>query len=61
MHLLGGEPLTVDAACWPLYHTAAVMACNYHAVLVDAALDLMESAGIGRYPALHALAPLIRA
>ncbi|MBI5281176.1 MAG: DUF2520 domain-containing protein [Candidatus Solibacter usitatus] len=61
IHLLGGEPLPVDATRWPLYHAAAVMACNYHAVLVDAALDLMESAGIGRGPALHALAPLIRA
>lgn len=58
---LGGKPLAVDPRHWQLYHAAAVMASNYHAALVDAALELMEDAGIARGAALEALAPLIRA
>ncbi|MGD0499721.1 MAG: Rossmann-like and DUF2520 domain-containing protein [Bryobacteraceae bacterium] len=58
---LGGKPLAIDPLHWQRYHAAAVMASNYHAALVDAALELMEDAGIRRGPALEALAPLIRA
>jgi predicted short-subunit dehydrogenase-like oxidoreductase (DUF2520 family) len=57
---LGGRALAIDPQRWQTYHAAAVMACNYHITLVDAALELMESAGIDRNPALDALAPLIR-
>jgi predicted short-subunit dehydrogenase-like oxidoreductase (DUF2520 family) len=52
--------LTVDPARWGLYHAAAVMACNYQVTLVDAALELMEMAGITRDHGLDALAPILR-
>lgn len=58
---LDGRPLTIDAAHWPLYHAAAVMACNYHVSLIDAALELMQAAGLPPAEAMPALAPLIRA
>lgn len=57
---LGGEGLAVNAQHWHDYHAAAVMASNYHVTLIDAALELMEGAGIGRAAALHALAPIVR-
>ena len=37
------------------------MACNYQITLVDAALELMAIAGIGRDIALDALGPILRA
>jgi predicted short-subunit dehydrogenase-like oxidoreductase (DUF2520 family) len=37
-----------------------VMACNYQMTLVDAALELMEMAGIERAAALDALGPILR-
>jgi predicted short-subunit dehydrogenase-like oxidoreductase (DUF2520 family) len=58
--LLGGNILAVDPRRWGLYHAAAVMACNYQVTLVDAALELMEIAGISRDQALGALAPILR-
>ncbi len=58
---LGGKALAVDPTRWAYYHAAAVMACNYHVTLVDAALELAELAGIARVTALDALAPIIRA
>lgn len=58
---LGGQGLAVDPARWPHYHAAAVMACNYHVTLVDAALELMQIAGISRGAALEALGPIVRA
>jgi len=57
---LGGRALRVDAQRWHHYHAGAVMACNYQMTLVDAALELMESAGIGRDAALDALGPILR-
>jgi predicted short-subunit dehydrogenase-like oxidoreductase (DUF2520 family) len=58
---LDGKPLAVDPSLWAYYHAAAVMACNYHVTLVDAALELAGLAGIAREAALDALAPIIRA
>lgn len=55
-----GRPLRVDPCQWALYHAASVMACNYQAALLDAALGLMEQAGIGREHALDALRPIVR-
>lgn len=45
----------------PLYHAAAVMACNHLSALLDAALHLAVSARIERRTAWQALEPLIRA
>jgi predicted short-subunit dehydrogenase-like oxidoreductase (DUF2520 family) len=58
---LEGKPLAVDPRHWQHYHAAAVMACNYQVTLVDAALELMEIAAIGRAAALDALGPILRA
>ena len=58
--ILGGNILAIDPQRWGLYHAAAVMACNYQVTLVDAALELMEIAGIERDQALGALAPILR-
>jgi predicted short-subunit dehydrogenase-like oxidoreductase (DUF2520 family) len=60
VRLLGGNLLAVDPQRWGLYHAAAVMACNYQVTLVDAALELMEVAGINRVEAQGALAPILR-
>jgi predicted short-subunit dehydrogenase-like oxidoreductase (DUF2520 family) len=60
VRLLGGNTLAVDPQRWGLYHAAAVMACNYQVTLVDAALELMEIAGINRIEAQGALAPILR-
>lgn len=58
---LGGKELAVNPRHWHHYHAAAVMACNYQITLVDAALELMEAAGVRRSVALEALAPILRA
>jgi predicted short-subunit dehydrogenase-like oxidoreductase (DUF2520 family) len=58
--LLGGRLLRINQAGKPLYHAAAVMASNYVVALLDAALELMEAAGVQRGEALAALAPLLR-
>jgi|HubBroStandDraft_6_1064221.scaffolds.fasta_scaffold403861_2 predicted short-subunit dehydrogenase-like oxidoreductase (DUF2520 family) len=57
---LGGRALRVDAERWHHYHAGAVMACNYQMTLVDAALELMGMAGIGRDVALDALGSILR-
>jgi predicted short-subunit dehydrogenase-like oxidoreductase (DUF2520 family) len=59
--LLGGRPLRIRPGQQPLYHAAAVMASNYLVAVVDAAVILMEEAGIDRPEALRALAPLLTA
>jgi predicted short-subunit dehydrogenase-like oxidoreductase (DUF2520 family) len=61
VELLGGTCLRIEADRWPLYHAAAVMACNYQVTLVDAALELLEQAGLSRTTALRAIAPMVRA
>jgi predicted short-subunit dehydrogenase-like oxidoreductase (DUF2520 family) len=58
---LGGTCLQIEADRWPLYHAAAVMACNYEVTLMDAALELLEQAGLSRTAALEAIAPMVRA
>jgi predicted short-subunit dehydrogenase-like oxidoreductase (DUF2520 family) len=63
LHIIGlleGTPLRIEPDRRPLYHAAAVMASNYLTVLLDAAVLLMEKAGIGRDQSLRALAPLVR-
>ena len=58
---LGGKPLAIPSPQWHLYHAAAVFASNYHLTLIDAALELMQGAGLARGAALDALRPIIRA
>ena len=57
---LGGRAVQVDPKFWQHYHAGAVMACNFQMTLVDAALELMDMAGIGREAALDALGPILR-
>ena len=42
-----------------LYHAAACIACNYFTTLIDAALNVMEAAGVEKKDGLPALYPLI--
>ncbi|MBI3280674.1 MAG: DUF2520 domain-containing protein [Acidobacteria bacterium] len=58
---LGGEPLRIPLEAKPLYHAAAVLASNYLIGLIDAAVILMERAGVEAAQARAALAPLVRA
>ncbi|MBW2305818.1 MAG: DUF2520 domain-containing protein [Deltaproteobacteria bacterium] len=57
---LEGHLLTIPTASKPLYHAAAVMACNYFVGLVGAALDAAERIPVARDEALRALLPLIQ-
>jgi len=59
--LLGGKVLVIAPEQQPLYHAAAVMASNYVAALMDAAVMLMGEAGIVPSAALRALGPLLTA
>ncbi len=58
---IGGNPVKIDPAVKPLYHAAAIMSANYIITLLDAALELMQQAGIDRNIARKALGPLVRA
>lgn len=51
--------LEIPTESKPLYHAAAVIACNYFTTVTDAALQVMEKAGVGREEGLQALYPLI--
>jgi len=56
---LDSKVVQVPDEGWVLYHVGAVIACNYLAALVDAALEVMERAGLPRATALEALGPLV--
>ncbi|MCP4376065.1 MAG: DUF2520 domain-containing protein, partial [bacterium] len=58
---LGAKPMSISSDAKVLYHTAAVMACNYLTGLMDAAITLCEQAGVDRGVALSALGPLVGA
>jgi len=57
--LLHGNALRIRDEHWALYHAAAVIASNYHATILDAALECLEAAGVSRTDGLKALAPLV--
>ncbi len=61
VRLLDGQVLRVSAGGFPTYHAAATLAGNSVAAFVDAALLLMDRAGVDAPAALVALAPLCRA
>jgi predicted short-subunit dehydrogenase-like oxidoreductase (DUF2520 family) len=58
---LGGMVLRIPAERRTVYHAAAVMGSNYVVALIDAAVSLMETAGIAETEARAALSPLVRA
>jgi predicted short-subunit dehydrogenase-like oxidoreductase (DUF2520 family) len=57
----GAIPLALAAGQWALYHAAAVLSINFQVALLDASLELWESAGISRQEGLAAFAPIVRA
>jgi predicted short-subunit dehydrogenase-like oxidoreductase (DUF2520 family) len=58
---LSGTILRINSNSRNFYHSAAVMASNYIAALLDSAEELMVMAGIPKKDALRALGPLARA
>jgi predicted short-subunit dehydrogenase-like oxidoreductase (DUF2520 family) len=50
----------IEPGMKPVYHAGGVFACNYLAVLIEAALRAHEKAGIPRDASLAALEPLVR-
>ncbi|MFW6066174.1 MAG: DUF2520 domain-containing protein, partial [Planctomycetota bacterium] len=56
-----GRPVRIDSQAKPLYHAAAVLACNYLTALFDAALSTGERAGIERTQVAEAMEPLMLA
>ena len=59
--LLEGFEIAVAPDGMPLYHAGAVLAGNGIVALLDAAVRLMQAAGVERRSALNGLAPLARA
>ncbi len=58
-HTLEGQPRDVAAADKPLYHAAAVLACNYAITLAAQAVAVLDSCGFSADDALSALLPLL--
>ena len=58
--MLAGSVVSVRPDGKPLYHAAAVIGSNYLVALVEAAVELMERAGVGPSEARSALGPLMR-
>ncbi|MCX6625277.1 MAG: DUF2520 domain-containing protein [Acidobacteria bacterium] len=58
---IGAKYFHVAGAARPVYHAAAVLASNYVVALVDAAVILMERAGVRTEDARPALTPLLMA
>lgn len=56
---MGGRPIRIETDAKAIYHAAAAAASNFLIAPLLLALDLMESAGIGRETGLDALRPLI--
>ncbi len=56
---IGGRVEEISSANKVHYHAAAVVACNYLVVLLEAAGELAKHAGIDRTQAMAALRPLV--
>ena len=57
---IGGRPVSISSEQKPLYHAAAVMACNYLTALMDASLATAGGAGVESQTAWEALEPLVK-
>jgi len=57
---LGGRWVVLRPEDKVLYHTAAVLACNYLVTLVKLSTDLWKTFGVGQKEAAEALLPLLR-
>jgi predicted short-subunit dehydrogenase-like oxidoreductase (DUF2520 family) len=60
VHALGGKPLAIDTGGKPLYHAAAVVACNFLVTLVYLSYRLFEAIDLSQGDAAQALLPLIK-
>jgi predicted short-subunit dehydrogenase-like oxidoreductase (DUF2520 family) len=58
---LGGRTLAIAQDQWGLYHAAAVMASNYQVTLMDAAVEMLQCAGVASDDALSAIGTIARA
>lgn len=58
---IGGNPFSISTDKKPLYHAAAVIACNYLVTLVNDAQRLLQEIGINKEDAAKMLLPLIKA
>ncbi len=56
---IGGRPLLIHGEAKLLYHAAGVFASNYVTVLLDAALRLLDGAGVAEDDARRLLEPLV--
>jgi predicted short-subunit dehydrogenase-like oxidoreductase (DUF2520 family) len=57
---IGARPLQIDGDAKLLYHAGGVFASNYVTVLIDAALRLLEAAGIATPTGRQLIGPLVR-
>jgi predicted short-subunit dehydrogenase-like oxidoreductase (DUF2520 family) len=57
---IGGNPFSISTDKKPLYHAAAVIACNYLVTLVNEAQRLLQEIGINKENAAKMLLPLIK-
>ncbi len=57
---LGGKPITIQTVNKPLYHAAAVLACNFFVTLVYLSYQLFEAIELTQEVAAEALLPLIK-
>ena len=57
---IGARPLQIDGDAKLLYHAGGVCASNYVTVLIDAALRLLEAAGIATPTGRQLIGPLVR-
>ncbi|CAN5651566.1 Rossmann-like and DUF2520 domain-containing protein [soil metagenome] len=55
---IGGIQLALDSTQMAAYHTAAALASNYVVAAIDAAADVLSSAGVASTDAVRALIPL---
>jgi predicted short-subunit dehydrogenase-like oxidoreductase (DUF2520 family) len=58
---IGGKPFSISTDKKPLYHAAAVIACNYLVTLINEAQRLLQEIGINQENAAKMLLPLIKA
>jgi predicted short-subunit dehydrogenase-like oxidoreductase (DUF2520 family) len=58
--MVEGQILRIPGAARAIYHAAAVMASNHVTSLIDAAVQLLNQAGVPERDGLNALAPLTK-
>lgn len=57
---IGGIPFLIDQASKGVYHSGAVMVCNYLTGLIETGLKCYEKAGLERELAMKVIEPIVR-